>query len=122
MIGRGALGNPWIFNLRSSGPLEKRVLVSMEERKRMIHHHFSIIQDHYGESHSTHQIRKHLYWYTKGLPGCASFHSKLSGLKGKEALFEGIHCYFESIPRRELCPLSTSKEGRSVTGQEEMGS
>jgi len=116
MIGRGALGNPWIFDLRSSRSLESRVLVSIEERKRMIDHHFSIIQDYYGERNSAHQIRKHLYWYTKGLPGCASFHSKLSGLKGKEALFEAIHCYFESIHRRETCPLSTSGGARSVTG------
>ena len=108
MIGRGALGNPWIFSERPPGFLE--------EKKTMIHHHFSLIQNFYGEENSVHQIRKHLYWYTKGLPNCASFHSKLSHLKGKEALFEAIHSYFELIQRRELCPLSTSEEGRSVTG------
>ncbi len=100
MIGRGALGNPWIFSREPSGPPKKGAAISPEERKRMIHHHFSLIQNHYGEGSSTHQIRKHLYWYTKGLPNCASFHSKLSGLKGKGALFEAVSTYFESIQRR----------------------
>ena len=87
MIGRGALGNPWIFNMRHSG--------SPEERRQMIHHHFLLIQNYYGEKNSAHQIKKHLYWYTKGLPNCAAFHSKLSGLKRREMLFEAIHLYFE---------------------------
>jgi tRNA-dihydrouridine synthase B len=108
MIGRGALGNPWIFSGRPSG--------SLEEKTSMIHHHFSLIQNYYGEKNSAHQIRKHLYWYTKGLPNCASFHSRLSHLKEKEALFEAIHSYFESIQMRELCQRSASEEDISVIG------
>jgi nifR3 family TIM-barrel protein len=108
MIGRGALGNPWIFSKRPPG--------FPEEKKSMIHHHFSLIQEFYGEENSVHQIRKHLYWYTKGLPNCASFHSKLSRLKRKETLFEEVHSYFESIQRREPCQRLASEEDRSVTG------
>jgi len=108
MIGRGALGNPWIFSGKPSG--------SLEEKTSMIHHHFSLIQNYYGEKNSAHQIRKHLYWYTKGLPNCASFHSRLSHLKEKEALFEAIHSYFESIQMRELCQRSASEEDISVIG------
>ena len=116
MIGRGVLGNPWVFSLRPSGPLEKGPAISLEERKRMIGHHISLIQNYYEERSLTPQIRKHLYWYTKGLPGCATFHSKLSCLKGKEKLFQAFHSYFDSIQRREPCPLSAPEENRSVTG------
>jgi len=98
MIGRGALGNPWIFRMRSSG--------SPEEKKGVIHHHFSLIEKYYGEEYSAHQIRKHLYWYTKGLPNCTSFRSRLSGLKRKETVWEAIHSYFESIQRRGPCQSS----------------
>lgn len=108
MIGRGALGNPWIFKRRPSG--------SPEERKRMIDHHFSLIEKYYGEENAAYQIRKHLFWYTKGLPNCGSFHTKLSGLKRKETLWEAIHSYFDSIQRRELCLSSSSVEDRSITG------
>lgn len=114
MIGRGALGNPWIFGLISPG--------SPDERKRMIYHHLSLIRDHYGEEKALHQVRKHLYWYTKGLPACASFHSKLSGLKGREILSEAIDSYFESIQRREPCQRPTPEKDWSIIGRGEKGS
>jgi tRNA-dihydrouridine synthase B len=103
MIGRGALGNPWIFDNKDSGPLTKEAVVSLEERRRMIDHHFSLTQDYYDERGAVIMIRKHIYWYTKGLPRCAFFHSKLSGLKKRETLYEAIHSYFDSIQMREPC-------------------
>ena len=48
------------------------------------------------------KIRKHIYWYTKGLPGCASFHSKLSGLKDKRRPYS-----------RRSIPISISFKGGS---------
>jgi tRNA-dihydrouridine synthase B len=121
MIGRGALGNPWIFGFKNSMPLEGEPAIppSLEERKNMIHHHFLLTQAHYGEKGAVKNIRKHVYWYTKGLPCCAFFHSKLSGLREKEALFEAIHSYFDFVQGRNPCQSLESTEGRSVTGQGE---
>jgi len=121
MIGRGALGNPWIFDFKNSVLLEKEMAIpsSLEERKSMIHHHFLLTQAHYGEKGAVRKIRKHVYWYTKGLPCCAFFHSKLTGLKEKEALFEAIHSYFDFVQRRNECQSFMSMENRSVTGQGE---
>ncbi len=121
MIGRGALGNPWIFGFKNSVLLEKEMAIpsSLEERKSMINHHFLLTQAHYGEKGAVRKIRKHVYWYTKGLPCCAFFHSKLTGLKEKEALFEAIHSYFDSVQRRNECQSFMSMESRSVTGQGE---
>ena len=116
MIGRGVLGNPWIFKTKNSGPLEEEATISLGEKRRMIDRHFSLLQAHYGEKGAVIKIRKHIYWYTKGLPCCASFHSNLSKLKEKETLFEAIHSYFDSIEVRELCPSSTSVKSKSVTG------
>ena len=118
MIGRGALGNPWIFDFKNSVLLEKEMAIpsSLEERKSMIHHHFLLTQAHYGEKGAVRKIRKHVYWYTKGLPCCAFFHSKLTGLKEKEALFEAIHSYFDFVQRRNECQSFKSMENRSVTG------
>jgi nifR3 family TIM-barrel protein len=116
MIGRGALKNPWILGTKDSVPLEKETTVSLEESRRMIDRHFSLIQGHYGEKSAVIKIRKYIYWYTKGLPCCASFHSKLSSLKEKETLFEAIHSYFDSIQRRDPCQLFVSAKSRSVTG------
>ena len=92
MIGRGALGNPWIF---SRG--ESSFLPSIEERQGVIQRHFSLIQDHYGEKGAVREMRKHVVWYTRGLPFSASIRSKLTHLKEKEALFETLASYFDVI-------------------------
>lgn len=111
MIGRAALGNPWIFSRWPLSPQKKDVIVSLKERAKVINRHLLLIKSYYGERFSTFQIRKHLYWYTKGLPNCASFHSTLSGLKGMEALLEAFHLYFESIQRRDQWHSKESMKG-----------
>jgi nifR3 family TIM-barrel protein len=118
MIGRGALGNPWIFGFRNSMHLEGEpvTLPSLEERKNMIHYHFLLVQAHWGEKGAVKTFRKHIYWYTKGLPGCSSFHSKLSGIREKEALFEAIHSYFDFVQKGNQCQSFGSAKNRSVTG------
>ncbi len=106
MIGRGALGNPWIFSETQSEHPEKRPAISLQKRREVIHRHLSLILSFYEERQLTSQIRKHLYWYTKGLPNCAAFHARLSSLRGKEKLLQALYSYFDSIERREPCQPS----------------
>jgi len=130
MIGRGALGNPWIFNLEKSGFLEEgsSIFPSLQDRQRIIEYHFSLLRDHYGEKGALREIRRHLAWYTKGLPFSTTFRSTLSGKRGKEALFEAIRSYFDRLEntkriermknkiRRSQCQLFASAESKSITG------
>ncbi len=90
MIGRGALGNPWIFNLESppSDP---------EERLRMIFHHYLILKNYYGEKRSIKEIIKHIQWYTKGLPYSSFFRSKITKVRDDGELFEILTSYFGKI-------------------------
>jgi len=120
MIGRGALGNPWIFSLKNSRSREEGPApVSLEERQKMIHYHFMLVQAYYGEKWAVKKFQKHVYWYTKGFPNCASFHSKLSGLRERDALFDAIHSYFDFVQRRIPCQSFGSMENRSATGRGE---
>jgi tRNA-dihydrouridine synthase B len=118
MIGRGALGNPWIFSSGNSGTSGEKSIPfpSLEERQRVIGHHFSLLRTRYGEKGAMQKIRRHLIWYTKGLPFSASFRLKLSELKEQGALFEGIASYFDFIRKEGSCPLSISTENESVIG------
>ncbi len=121
MIGRGALGNPWIFRFKNSEDVigEPATPLSLEERRRIIHHHLLLTQVHYGEKWAMKKFRKHVYWYTKGLPCSASFRSGLSGLREKGPLFEAMTSYFNFIKGREECQSFKPTESRSVTGQGE---
>ena len=111
MIGRGSLGNPWIFSQASPVPCP-----SLEERQRVMTLHFSFLESHYGEREAVKKIKRHGAWYTKGLPGSVSFRKKLFVLKQKEAFLGSIASYFDFIRRRNPCPSFPLAEDRSVIG------
>jgi tRNA-dihydrouridine synthase B len=62
MIGRGALGRPWVFGGRA---------VSRDERAAVIRRHATLIQAHLPERLALVQLKKHLAWYSEGLPNAA---------------------------------------------------
>jgi len=62
MIGRGALGRPWIF---------RGVEVTRDERAAVIRRHCALIEGHLPERPALVQLKKHLAWYSDGLPFAA---------------------------------------------------
>jgi tRNA-dihydrouridine synthase B len=68
MIGRGALGAPWIFRGAPAG---------REERAVTIARHIALIQAHLPERMALVQLKKHLAWYSAGLPGSAAVRLRL---------------------------------------------
>jgi nifR3 family TIM-barrel protein len=62
MIGRGALGRPWIFRGGET---------SREERAAVIRRHCALIEAHLPERVALVQLKKHLSWYSDGLPFAA---------------------------------------------------
>jgi nifR3 family TIM-barrel protein len=108
MVGRGALGNPWIFDPQWIDPSEKTppAISFLREKKRVIDRHFHLLQESDGEERALKEIWRHLFWYTKGLARSASFRSALSGLRERGALFDAVASYFEQLERSESCQLS----------------
>jgi tRNA-dihydrouridine synthase B len=76
MIGRGALGNPWIFRqlLGGDGP-------TATERTEVVLAHLGAHVDFVGEPHAAvRSFRKHLAWYAHGLRGASAFRSLVNQL------------------------------------------
>jgi len=69
MIGRGALGNPWIF----SGKKPTR-----EEIKEQILEHMHLLVQFKGEVRGIKEMRRHTSWYLKGIKGAAEFRRKVN--------------------------------------------
>lgn len=70
LIGRGALGNPWIFERLVRG-LRDGVdpgMPTMEERLAVVREHARLQIEHHGP-HGLIKLRKHLPWYFKNVPG-----------------------------------------------------
>ncbi|MBJ6759824.1 tRNA dihydrouridine synthase DusB [Myxococcaceae bacterium JPH2] len=76
MIGRGALGNPWIFRELAGGPPptpEERCLLVLAHFRE----HVAFVGDPVGAARS---FRRHLGWYAHGLSGAAAFRAEVNQL------------------------------------------
>ncbi len=68
MIGRGALGAPWIFR---GEPVDR------DARAAIIGRHTALIEAHLPERVALVQLKKHLAWYSSGLRGSAALRPRL---------------------------------------------
>ena len=68
MIGRGALGAPWIF---------RGATVGRDARAAIIRRHAELIEAHLPARVALIQLKKHLAWYSAGLPGSAVHRPRL---------------------------------------------
>lgn len=92
MIGRGALGNPWIFREAIAAwkdqPLPEKP--SKEEKKQMMLAHLQDLADLKGETVAIREMRKHVGWYIKGLPGAAALRGRINQITEMNCLIDTI--------------------------------
>lgn len=96
MIGRAAIGNPWIFErvryYLETG--EKLPEVSLEEKFKIIKEHFLLEIQEKGEYTGIREFRKHLAFYSKGLSKASEFRNKINILNSKDEVLLCIEKYF----------------------------
>ena len=90
MIGRGALGNPWLFQRLNAYLGECRVLpeVSVNEKMVVMLKHVEKIIEYKGEYTAIREARHHAAYYTKGIRGGAAFRREIGQLESFEQLQE----------------------------------
>ena len=96
MIGRGAEGNPWIFR-DVKHYLETGELLpapSREEKKAVALRHAELMQQYKGEYIAIREMRKHLAWYTAGMPNSSRFRQRINSMETMEQLLEGVNEIF----------------------------
>lgn len=92
MIGRGALGNPWLFRELEGGPP-----ASTEERHRVVMEHFRAHVDFRSDSRAAvRQFRKHIGWYAKGLVGASAFRAEAMNLESLEEVERALDAFFST--------------------------
>lgn len=97
-IGRGAMGNPWIF---------QRIIKLMEGKKQeppspeeIIHmaiRHLDMVCEQKGDRVGVREMRKHIAWYLKGMKGSNSVKSQINTMENKEAIKEVLLKYLEKV-------------------------
>lgn len=96
MVGRAARGNPWIFR-QIDDYLSKGIMpapVPKEEIRRTILEHAKLMTEYKGEYIAVREMRKHVSWYTAGMPDSARFRGKINEMETVEELKEGVNALF----------------------------
>lgn len=86
MIGRGALGNPWIFRELTAGLKgEPFTPPTAEEKRAMMIRHYRAMEADKGEYTAVREMRKFTPRYLKGSPGSAALRGKINDIRTGEA-------------------------------------
>lgn len=100
MIGRGALGNPWIFR-RTVHYLETGELLpepTPAERARMVLEHYDRLAALKGEWAAGREMRRHAPAYVKGLPGAAAMRERLVRSSTRQDYAAALERLLEPVP------------------------
>ena len=92
MVGRAARGNPWIFK-QIKEYLENGIIVdepSSTEVRDMVLKHARMLIDYKGEYTAVREMRKHIAWYTQGLPHSAELRRRCNEIVDWQSLEELI--------------------------------
>ena len=103
MIGRGAYGKPWLLGqvMRWLDSGERQPDPSVEVQFATLMEHYRAMLDLYGESIGVKVARKHLGWYTKGLPGSAEFRNTVNFVDDPNEVMASLERFYEPLLRRE---------------------
>ena len=99
MIGRGTMGNPWIFeqiqHYLENG--DKLPSPTNQEKYEILKEHIELDIRYKGETVALNEMRKHIAWYTKNMPNSSSFRNYINKINTKDELISVIKEYFETI-------------------------
>jgi len=103
MIGRGAYGKPWLLGqvMHWWRTGEERPTPDVDEQFALLIEHYRAMLEHYGEEVGVKIARKHLGWYTKGLPGSAEFRNKANFIDNPAQVLGEIERFYEPFLRRQ---------------------
>jgi len=91
MIGRGAIGQPWIFHQLKTGEKE----VSIELKKEIVLEHYNSMVDFYG-AHGVVMFRKHIHTYCKGLKGASHLRNEVNSISDIEEFRKVMIDFFDT--------------------------
>ncbi|GAB2647142.1 MULTISPECIES: tRNA dihydrouridine synthase DusB [Psychrobacter] len=98
MIGRAAQGQPWIFRdiehfLRTGDVLDAP---SVSEIKEVVLAHLQELYDFYGEYSGCRIARKHIAWYTTGIPNSNAFRQAMYGEESTAGQFRVVERFLQT--------------------------
>ena len=99
MIGRGILGNPWLIkecvDYLEEGKLPKEVTI--KEKYDMIKRHMDLLLSTKNEKVALLEMRTHIAYYLKGIPGTKELKQKIFKTKTKKEIIDLLDDFLKNI-------------------------
>ena len=97
MIGRGAQGNPWIFNRINHYIKTGEILPlpTVDEKITTAIKHMDLAVQEHGEYVAVREMRKHLGWYLKGLKNSARVRDEINKIESYEVVVSKLRAYMQ---------------------------
>ncbi|WP_309622872.1 tRNA dihydrouridine synthase DusB [Novosphingobium sp.] len=96
MIGRGAYGRPWllaqVMHWLDTG--QQLGDPDIDVQFALVLEHYQMMLEHYGRETGSKMARKHLAWYTRGLPGSAAFRNQVNFIDDPEEVVRRLHIFY----------------------------
>ena len=88
MVGRGSLGNPWIFQCINAYLNKEADFTepTLEEKMDVMLRHIGTLCEYKGVRIGMREARKHAAWYIKGIRGAAAFRQEIGQLSTMDEL------------------------------------
>jgi tRNA-dihydrouridine synthase B len=104
MVGRGAYGRPWFLRQVIEYLRDGKKVPSPEIQEQMdiVLEHYQAMLSHYGTDTGLKIARKHLGWYSKGLPGSAEFRTRIMQITDPTAAMEAVRAFYEPLVGQDL--------------------
>ena len=102
LVGRGTYGRPWFLNqirhyLDTGTKLADPPIC---EQRDIVLEHFDAILEHYGTANGVKIARKHIGWYSKGLPNSAEFRQSVFQLVEPDAVRDELRRFYDPLIER----------------------
>ncbi len=103
MIGRAAMGRPWIFrDIINEAEGKRRLDFKIPDVIKLMKYHGRLVGAFYSEINGVESFRKQLLWYTKGWYGSAQLRENLKVVASADDIDARLDMYLQSLEHLEL--------------------
>jgi len=121
MLGRGCYGRPWFPRQVAEHLTTGRAAAepALAEQVAVLLEHFRDMLSHHGTVTGLRLARKHVAWYSKGLPGSAEFRAQVNALEDAPAVEALIEGFYRPLLDRGLEAARAAFHARGVSKEAE---
>ena len=113
MVGRGCYGRPW-FPAQVAAHLRGDAVPAdpgLAAERAIVLSHYDAMLAHYGREPGSRVARKHVSWYSQGLPGSAEYRAQVNRAPGADAAVSLIEAFYDALLARGFVRRDRARRG-----------